>query len=141
MPNEDEKERALKFITRFDFNIQSVGPFRLQDWRKAPMLPGLYEIGLGSGTSFRPRYIGKAIRQTLQVRLSQHCRKSSNEEIRNRISRNDTLYFRCRAVDFEKETVSVINSIEGAYLIGFSDDYIWNKRQEWSQHWQAEDLS
>jgi hypothetical protein len=136
----DRQTRCYEYLENFDMDKQAKGPFPLSQWEQAVQAPGVYEIGLGAGSGFRPRYLGKAVRQMLRVRLGQHYRKSSNEEIRKRLAANQTLYFRYLDVKLGTETLAVINVIEGVCLIGFDDKYVWNGRQEWNQHFAVEDL-
>ena len=143
MPAEDSekrKKKAYNFLEKFDVNTKYVGPYPLGQWQKAPMQPGVYEIGLGADAHFKPRYIGKAVVQTLQVRLGQHWRKSTNAQIRSRVEKHEQLYFRCHPIDLGNETMAVIDVIEGTYIIAFDTDYVWNARNEWGQQMAAEDL-
>jgi hypothetical protein len=136
------KGDAYRFLLGFDYRTDPLveGPYRLTDWKLAPDKHGIYEIGFGSTKAdFRPKYLGKAEDQTLCKRLSQHCRRSSNEEVRKRV---DRLYFTCRPIEGKVGNAgAVINTIEGVYIAAFRETYEWNGRNEWSEHWCVEDLS
>ncbi|MGD9614205.1 MAG: hypothetical protein AB7H90_11570 [Alphaproteobacteria bacterium] len=132
---------AYKFLLGFDYRTDNkvVGPHPLKDWLKAPAQPGIYEIGFGSTRAmFNPRYLGKAVRQTLQKRLQQHFMHSSNTFINQH---KNECYFTCRPIEAANHQKAVINNIEGLYLIAFSEQYVWNKRQEWLQHWSVADFT
>ena len=135
------KAAAYKFLLGFDYRTdpQVIGPFPLAKWQRAPDRHGVYEIGLGSTKStFVPRYLGKAADQTLRARIKQHFMKSSNDSVEKN---KPECHFTCRPIEQGPSQRAIISNIEGIYLIAFSEQYCWNNRQEWSQHWSIEDLS
>ena len=135
------KPDAYKFLLGFDYRTDPkvMGPLPLKEWNQAPPMPGIYEIGLGATKfTFVPKYFGKAVRQTLRQRLHQHHLRSSNTNVE---SNKPNCFFTCRPVQGGPTQRIVINNIEGLYLIAFCEQYIWNARQEWIQHWSVENAS
>ena len=115
----------------------------LKDWANAPDVPGIYEIGLGTINNFEVKYIGKAVDQTLRVRLRQHADLSSNKYVR---AHSSVALFRCRTIrgntqarkgkelhDVFKNNDLMIDTLEGHFIIAFRELYVWNLRNEWKQ--------
>ena len=102
---------------------------------------GVYWIGYSpceDHGSFQPKYCGKAVKQSLYVRLNQHVKKSSNQTIRKHLASNDgglpPLWFRI----VEMPTLRLADLLEGMEIAAFAEEY-WNRRNEWTQHWAMED--
>ena len=100
---------------------------------------GVYWIGYSGGThaSFRAKYCGKAVQQPLFARLRQHVSCSHNSSIKNHLDHPKSyprLWF--RFVEFS--TPAVASYAEAVMIIGFRDEYEFNRRNEWSQHWALE---
>ena len=101
---------------------------------------GVYWIGPGSivnPLSFQPKYCGKAVRQSLCTRLNQHVANSSNRHIREYLAseRLPRLLFRF----IELGDPGLANLLEGLEIAAFRDEYCWNSRNEWTQHWAMDD--
>lgn len=129
-------DEAMTYLVEFDYEKRCDGPYSLSDWDKAPLKSGVYEIGLGSTrATFTPKYLGKAVRQTLKRRLRQHFSASTNKLVREHKTH---CYFTFCVVPESPYQAAAINKIEGLYLIAYDDKYTWNKRQEWTQHWAGE---
>ena len=102
---------------------------------------GVYWIGPAARekhSEFRPKYCGKAVRQPLMKRLSQHARGTGNCHVASylRSPRNNVVPLRFRFVEISDPRVS--NQLEGAEIAAFKEEYVWNGRNEWVQHFAAE---
>jgi hypothetical protein len=102
---------------------------------------GVYWIGYSPGRShatFTPKYCGKAVRQSLYTRLSQHVIRSSNRDIAEHMSpikhgQLPKVWFR-----FIEIAPPLAEYVEGVMIAAFRDEYKWNRRNEWMQHWALE---
>jgi hypothetical protein len=135
-----QKEDAYKLLEGFDVNSKAADVHRISQFSQADSKHGVYEVGLMESGAFRAYYLGKAARQTLNVRLGQHFKESSNKEIERQKKAGAILFFRCTPVDFGNATLPAIDIIEGLYLAAFKEKYTWNRRQEWTQHFAVEDM-
>ncbi|MBN7820069.1 hypothetical protein [Bowmanella yangjiangensis] len=108
-------------------------PQRLTFYARAPNSPGIYELGVKTQSEFSPKYLGSAADQSLRDRLSQHFRKSHNDNVELIKTR---VWFRCIPTVSGEEA----RYLEGHYLAAFRGDYPWNKRHEWSQMFILEDI-
>jgi hypothetical protein len=103
---------------------------------------GVYWIGhspQGSHSSFQAKYCGKAVLQPLFVRLNQHVKQSHNKAINDHLrSRNKELMPKLwfRFVEFATPQLSDV--VEGVMIAAFREEYAWNRRNEWKQHWALE---
>ncbi|MBI3469004.1 MAG: hypothetical protein HY000_38870 [Planctomycetes bacterium] len=100
---------------------------QLCKWRLAPDEPGFYEIGLMCGAVFAPKYGGRTSR-SLRGRLSRHWQCSHNDKIREH---RTEAWFRYQVLP----AAWCAKFVEGLHLIAFQEEYVWNKRQEWKQHY------
>jgi hypothetical protein len=107
---------------------------------------GVYWIGYsqdGTHRSFLANYCGKAVGQPLFKRLGQHAPKSRNKFINQHLNPKNNepmpkLWF--RFVEFAgEERVELAELAEGTMIAGFKEEYKWNGRNEWKQHWAMED--
>ncbi len=110
-------------------------PVRLSQYLLTPDRHGVYEIGVLSGVSFIPRYLGRAWKTTIRDRLYTHYRASHNPAIRQM---RETLY--CRWITTERLPANVAES----FLLGVSSSldlektYPWNRRMEWKAYWDQD---
>jgi hypothetical protein len=108
--------------------------------RGSPSAIGVYWIGysLGTHASFQPKYCGKAVLQPLIARLGQHVRDSHNRHIKDHLGsrrcQKPKIWFRF----VELATPQLANFVEGMMIAAFREEYIWNRRNEWVQHWALE---
>jgi hypothetical protein len=125
---------------------------------KKPLAIGVYFIGLRKTGrhKFRLRYCGKAVRQPLFERLNQHIKKSSNVYIREHLTSKkadkEEVWFRFKEFGSSQLAELAEGIVITALLSEFaaadeSEDEgedeakvkFWNERNEWKQHWAAED--
>ncbi len=103
---------------------------------------GVYWLGYssdGKHASFIARYCGKAVRQPLIERLGQHVNNSHNAFVRRHLEvkakvKLPRLWF--RFVEFS--TLPLAELVEGTMIAAFREEYEWNGRNEWRQHWALE---
>jgi hypothetical protein len=103
---------------------------------------GIYWAGYspeGTHATFEPKYCGKAVLQPLYNRLSQHVSHSSNHDIAEHLSpqqrgQKPNVWF--RFVEFA--TPQLAEYVEGVMISAFREEYKWNRRNEWTQHWALE---
>ncbi len=99
---------------------------------------GVYWIGYSQGThaSFQPNYCGKAVLQPLLARLTQHVKGSHNSYIRDHVLGRTRTRVWFRFVEFG--TPQLADVVEGVMITAFREEYVWNRRNEWKQHWALE---
>lgn len=105
---------------------------------------GIYFIGeISEQDGFNMHYVGKASR-SLHRRLLQHVRSSSNPVIRAKLAAGEPLWF--HYLKFSSQ--QLMNLAEGVFIValftgpdghGGLEFTGWNRRNEWKQHWAAED--
>ena len=111
---------------------------------KKPLAIGVYFIGYcetGKHKDFELKYCGKAVDQPLFKRLNQHINKSSNVHIREHLTSKKAnkkkVWFRFK----EFGSPQLAELAEGVVIAAFLWNVkgTWNQRNEWRQHWAAED--
>lgn len=107
-----------------------------------PLAIGVYWIGsspIGTHTTFSAKYCGKAVDQSLKMRLRQHASGRGNpfvaQHLRNKaLSASAPLWF--RFVEFP--TKALAEFTEGTMISAFRDEHVWNSRSEFRQQWALE---
>jgi hypothetical protein len=111
---------------------------------------GVYFIGYcesGKHADFDMKYCGKAVDQPLFKRLGQHIENSSNTYIREHLAskRRDKPEVWFRFMEFSKADLAELaeGTVIAAFLWNGTGEKRrfsgWTKRNEWRQHWAAED--
>jgi hypothetical protein len=105
---------------------------------------GIYFIGeMSDQTGFEMHYVGKSSK-SLHRRLLQHVRSSSNSTIRAKLAAGAPLWFHFLRFNSQQ----LMNLAEGVFIVALftgadGNDGLkftgWNRRNEWKQHWAAED--
>ena len=121
-------DKYAKFTKPWRWSSQ---PRPLSLWVKAPEEYGFYEIGYCERGTFVPKYGGRAAGTTLRRRLRKHHFSSHNPHIQAARGR---LWYRYKVFDSPAEA----RFVEALQVIAFQEEYEWNDRQEWAQHWALE---
>jgi hypothetical protein len=120
---------AVQYPQSFDW-ARETPPLPLSAFLRAPDDIGVYELGFMVKGRFELKYIGRAKGVTLRQRLGQHYSHSHNDQVRANRSK---LFFRCKVFASEELTAYV----EAVSIAAFREE-LWNKRNEWTQHWALE---